>query len=130
VNQRVASSLLQRLGCRVDVVANGKEAVDTLEQIPYDIIFMDCQMPVMDGFEATKEIRRREGGELHSTIIAMTANAMKRDREMCLDAGMDDYVAKPISKAALAELLKTYVLNFDRPEIIPAPAPAVSSLPA
>ena len=130
VNQRVASSLLQRLGCRVDVVANGKEAVDTLEQIPYDIIFMDCQMPVMDGFEATKEIRRREGGELHSTIIAMTANAMKRDREMCLDAGMDDYIAKPISKTGLAELLKTYVLNFDRPEIIPAPAPAVSSLPA
>jgi two-component system sensor histidine kinase/response regulator len=130
VNQRVASSLLQRLGCRVDVVANGKEAVDTLEQIPYDIIFMDCQMPVMDGFEATKEIRRREGGELHSTIIAMTANAMKRDREMCIEAGMDDYIAKPISKGALAELLKTYVLNFDRPETIPAPASTVSSLPA
>jgi two-component system, sensor histidine kinase and response regulator len=130
VNQRVASSLLQRLGCRVDVVANGKEAVDTLEQIPYDVIFMDCQMPVMDGFEATKEIRRREGGDLHSTIIAMTANAMKRDREMCLEAGMDDYIAKPISKAALAGLLKTHVLNFDRPGTIPAPASTVSSLPA
>jgi PAS domain S-box-containing protein len=116
VNQRVASSLLQRLGCRVDVAANGQEAVDMLDTIPYDIIFMDCQMPVMDGFEATKEIRRREAGELHSTIVAMTANAMKRDRELCLEAGMDDYIAKPISKAGLAELLKKHVLHFDKPE--------------
>ena len=98
VNQRVASSLLQRLGCRVDVAANGQEAVDMLDTIPYDIIFMDCQMPVMDGFEATKEIGAVKQGELHSTIVAMTANAMKRDRELCLEAGMDDYIAKPISK--------------------------------
>jgi PAS domain S-box-containing protein len=116
VNQRVASSLLQRLGCRVDVAANGQEAVDMLDTIPYDIIFMDCQMPVMDGFEATKEIRRREAGELHSTIVAMTANAMKRDRELCLEAGMDDYIAKPISKAGLAELLKKHLSHFDKLE--------------
>jgi len=116
VSQRVASSLLQRLGCRVDVAANGQEAVDMLDTIPYDIIFMDCQMPVMDGFEATKEIRRREAGELHSTIIAMTANAMKRDRELCLEAGMDDYIAKPISKAGLADLLKKHLPHFDKPE--------------
>jgi PAS domain S-box-containing protein len=116
VNQRVASSLLQRLGCRVDVAANGQEAVDMLDTIPYDIIFMDCQMPVMDGFEATKEIRRREAGELHSTIVAMTANAMKRDRELCFEAGMDDYIAKPISKAGLAELLKKHLPHFDKPE--------------
>jgi PAS domain S-box-containing protein len=130
VNQRVASSLLQRLGCRVDVAANGKEAVDTLDTIPYDIVFMDCQMPVMDGFEATKEIRRREGSELHSTIIAMTANAMKRDRDLCLEAGMDDYIAKPISKSGLAELLRTHLPHFNRPEARPNSAPATSSLPA
>jgi two-component system, sensor histidine kinase and response regulator len=130
VNQRVASSLLQRLGCRVDVVANGKEAVDTLATIPYDIIFMDCQMPVMDGFEATKEIRRREGGELHSIIVAMTANAMKRDRDLCLEAGMDDYIAKPVSKAGLVDLLKAHVPHFDRPGTIPAPVSVVGSLPA
>jgi two-component system sensor histidine kinase/response regulator len=132
VNQRVASSLLQRLGCRVDVAANGKEAVDTLDTMPYDLIFMDCQMPVMDGFEATKEIRRREGGELHSKIIAMTANTMKRDREMCLEAGMDDYIAKPISKAGLADLLNTHLPHLGRAKTNPHadPAHAVSTLPA
>jgi PAS domain S-box-containing protein len=132
VNQRVASGLLQRLGCRVDVAANGQEAVDTLDSIPYDLVFMDCQMPVMDGFEATREIRRREGGELHSTIIAMTANAMERDREMCMEAGMDDYISKPISKAALAELLKVHIPHFNRGQTA-ASRPAVtevSSLPA
>jgi two-component system, sensor histidine kinase and response regulator len=133
VNQRVAASLLQRLGCRVDVAANGQEAVETLDTIPYDIIFMDCQMPVMDGYDATREIRRREGGELHSTIIAMTANAMKRDRELCLEAGMDDYIAKPVSKSALADLLKTHLSQFDQITTTSSgrpPVPAVNSLPA
>jgi CheY-like chemotaxis protein len=129
----VAASLLQRLGCRVDVAANGQEAVETLDTIPYDIIFMDCQMPVMDGYDATREIRRREGGELHSTIIAMTANAMKRDRELCLEAGMDDYIAKPVSKSALADLLKTHLSQFDQITTTSSgrpPVPAVNSLPA
>jgi CheY-like chemotaxis protein len=74
--------------------------------LPYDAIFMDCQMPEMDGFEATQEIRRREGSSVRRPIIAMTANAMQGDRERCLDAGMDDYVSKPIRKADLIEALE------------------------
>jgi CheY-like chemotaxis protein len=106
VNQMVAARLLEKLGCRVDVAANGRQAVEMLELQPYDAIFMDCQMPEMDGFEATREIRRREGLSLHRPIIAMTANAMLGDRERCLDAGMDDYVSKPVRKADLAEALE------------------------
>jgi CheY-like chemotaxis protein len=111
VNQRIASSLLERLGCRVDVAGNGKEAVVMLESMPYDIVFMDCYMPIMDGFEATAEIRRRETGKSHSVIIAMTANAMQADRDRCLRSGMDDYVSKPINKSALHELLNRHLPN-------------------
>jgi signal transduction histidine kinase/CheY-like chemotaxis protein len=106
VNQMVAARLLEKLGCRVDVAANGREAVEMVGLLPYDAIFMDCQMPEMDGFEATQEIRRREGSSVHRPIIAMTANAMQGDRERCLDAGMDDYVSKPIRKADLIEALE------------------------
>jgi len=90
----------------VDVAANGREAVEMVGLLPYDAIFMDCQMPEMDGFEATQEIRRREGSNLHRPIIAMTANAMQGDRERCLNAGMDDYVSKPIRKRDLTEALE------------------------
>jgi CheY-like chemotaxis protein len=106
VNQMVAARLLEKLGCRVDVAANGREAVEMVGLLPYDAIFMDCQMPEMDGFEATQEIRSREGSSVHCPIIAMTANAMQGDRERCLDAGMDDYVSKPIRKADLIEALE------------------------
>jgi PAS domain S-box-containing protein len=121
VNQRVASSLLERLGCRVDVAGNGTEAVAMLESMPYDIVFMDCYMPVMDGFEATKEIRRREVGKNHSVIVAMTANAMQADRERCLASGMDDYVSKPVNKTALGEILKRHVREYPA---LPADSPA------
>jgi CheY-like chemotaxis protein len=109
VNQRVAVRMLEKHGCRVDVVANGYEAVDATACIAYDCIFMDCQMPEMDGFEATTLIRQREmqTGQ-HIPIIAMTANAMLGDREQCLEAGMDDYVSKPVKSAELLAVLQRW----------------------
>jgi CheY-like chemotaxis protein len=115
VNQMVAARLLEKLGCRVDVAANGREAVEMVGLLPYDAIFMDCQMPEMDGFEATQEIRRREGSSVHRLIIAMTANAMQGDRKRCLDAGMDDYVSKPMRKADLTEALERHLPKKAKP---------------
>ena len=109
VNQKVAAALLGKLGCRVDVAANGREALDMATLLPYELIFMDCQMPEMDGYEATGEIRKREGTARHTPIIALTAGAMAEDRERCIQAGMDDYVSKPIRAAQLSEMLDKYL---------------------
>ncbi len=95
VNQRIAVKLLGKLGCRVDVAANGREAVEKSAATSYDIVFMDCQMPELDGFQATAEIRRSQGGN-RVPIVALTANAMPEDRQRCLAAGMDDYLPKPV----------------------------------
>lgn len=110
INQKVAQNLLLRLGYKSDVVANGIEAVRALEMIRYDLVLMDCQMPDMDGFEATAKIRDPESKVLnHSVpIIAMTANAMKGDREHCITAGMDDYLSKPVKKDEMAAMLKKW----------------------
>jgi len=110
VNQRVASRLLEKRGHRVQVVANGLEALAVLEKETFDLVFMDVQMPEMDGFEATAEIRKRErGSEFRLPVIALTAHAMKGDREKCLAAGMDGYLSKPIRAQELEEILEKYV---------------------
>jgi signal transduction histidine kinase/DNA-binding response OmpR family regulator len=105
VNQKLALRLLERMGYRADLAANGLEAIAALERQPYDVILMDVQMPEMDGLEATRQIRRRWSGPDQLRIIAMTANAMQGDREQCLEAGMDDYLSKPIDVDALARAL-------------------------
>jgi CheY-like chemotaxis protein len=109
VNQKVATRLLEKMSFRVDVAADGSEALKMMELLPYDVVLMDCQMPVMDGYEATRQIRNREGNGPHRVIVAMTANAMQGDRERCIAAGMDDYISKPIRAPELAALLDRYI---------------------
>ncbi|MBD2415521.1 ATPase [Nostoc calcicola FACHB-389] len=110
VNQKVTLKQLQTLGYKADVVANGKEVLQLLEKIPYDLILMDCHMPILDGLETTKEIHRWQESAFAShrrpVVIAMTANAMKEDKQKCLNAGMDDYLSKPVLKEKLAAILE------------------------
>jgi CheY-like chemotaxis protein len=110
VNQLVAVRLLERLGCRVDVAGNGAEAVQMATRLPYSLIFMDCHMPEMDGFEATLEIRRRERelGLMAMPIVALTASVLQEDRDRCVSAGMDDIIGKPVQPAELAQVLRRF----------------------
>ncbi len=109
VNQKVAAILLEKAGCRVDLAANGREALEASSRIAYDCIFMDCQMPEMDGFESAAAIRKRELQSGHRVpIVAMTANAMASDRQRCLDAGMDGYLSKPVQSEELYAVLASY----------------------
>lgn len=109
VNQKLTVRMLDKLGYRADVVANGIEAVDAIDRIAYSLILMDCHMPDMDGFQATTEIRRREGAGRHTPIVALTASAMQGDRDLCIRAGMDDYLSKPVKLADLDECLRRWL---------------------
>jgi CheY-like chemotaxis protein len=106
INQLVALKILGKLGYRADAVANGLEVIKALESIPYDLVLMDCQMPEMDGFEATRAMRNLK---INIPVVAMTANAMKGDRELCLEAGMNDYLSKPVKPAELAATLERWL---------------------
>jgi two-component system, sensor histidine kinase len=110
VNREVAQALLENSGCDVDTAANGHEALKSHASGEYEVIFMDCQMPEMDGFEAAAEIRRREAGSGRRVpIIALTANAIEGDREQCLAAGMDDYLPKPFTAAQMRSALMNWI---------------------
>ncbi len=109
INQKVAGLMLGRLGIRADFAADGREAVQMSGMAPYDLIFMDCQMPELDGYGACREIRGRERDDRRTVIVAMTVEAMAGAREGCLAAGMDDYIAKPISSGELLRVLEKWI---------------------
>ncbi|MCX7823690.1 MAG: PAS domain S-box protein [Syntrophobacterales bacterium] len=109
INQKVALGILEKLGFTADVVSNGQEAIDVLKTVPYDLVLMDVQMPEMDGMEATRRIRNSNSINRQVPIIAMTAHAMQGDKERCLEAGMNDYISKPISAKALAEVINRWL---------------------
>lgn len=113
VNQKVEVLQLEKLGFSPDVVSSGQEALLLLEKNTYDLVLMDCQMPEMDGYEATAEIRKKEAGLRHTPIVAITAHAMQGDYEKCMQAGMDDYIPKPIKLEALSKLLEKWSSPFD-----------------
>jgi signal transduction histidine kinase/CheY-like chemotaxis protein len=110
-NQSLAEELLMRMGCAVEHASNGVEALHRLEQQSYDLVLMDCHMPNMNGYDATREIRRREAGQggKHVPIVALTASVLPEERERCKEVGMDDYIAKPFSKRDLQQVLDRYL---------------------
>jgi CheY-like chemotaxis protein len=108
VNQKLGRRLLEKFGCRVDVAGNGLEAVLMAEKATYDLIFMDCRMPEMDGYEASREIRSRVMAGVRVPIVALTAHAVTGAREACLNAGMDDYLSKPVRPADIQHMLRRW----------------------
>ena len=122
INQIVAARSLERCGCRVDVVANGADALKAIKTKHYDAVLMDCQMPGMDGYQATRQLRARETSENHVPVIAMTAQAMEGDRERCLAAGMDDFVTKPMRHNELIEVLHRWIPTHTDEEEVRGPA--------
>ncbi|MCH9682546.1 MAG: response regulator [Deltaproteobacteria bacterium] len=130
VNQKVAQRMLMDLGCRVDLAANGREALELIEVVQYDLVLMDVQMPEMDGLAATAELRRREGGPRQLPIVAMTAHAMPADRERCLASGMNAYVSKPIVRRDLVRVMRRFAPG--RPMVSepdPTPDPSFDPTP-
>jgi len=129
VNQEVAAAMLEDLGCTVLLASNGREALREIERERPDVVLMDCQMPEMDGFEATRQIRAGEacgtGNSARLPILALTANAMQSDRTKCLECGMDDYLSKPFTREQLADALERRLSGRGAgAEAAPAPAPA------
>ena len=108
VNQKVAMAILCKAGCEVDVAENGQDAIQKIQVKPFDIVLMDCQMPVMDGFEATARIRAMKEPLCNIPIIAITAHAMMDDKQKCLAGGMDDYISKPVNRQALIDIINKY----------------------
>jgi len=123
INQKVTTSLVENMGHRVDVVSNGKEAVEAFKFIPYDVVLMDLQMPEMDGFEACLQIRllKNQDGR-HTSVIAITSHARKEDQEKCLAWGFDDYVAKPIVPRELKAAIERTITKTGSNGTSPAPA--------
>jgi CheY-like chemotaxis protein len=109
INRRVGQKMLEKLGYGVRCVGNGAEAIEAVGSSRYDLVLMDCQMPKMDGFEATTVIRAREDPQCRTPIISLTASAMESDRARCLQAGMDDFMSKPIKREDLAEIIDKWL---------------------
>ena len=112
VNQMVAQKMLEKIGLKATLANNGVEALQCLDEQSFDLVLMDCQMPEMDGFDATREIRKLElktSQQKRLPIIAMTANVMSGDRERCLETGMDDYIGKPVQRDRLATVLRKWL---------------------
>jgi len=113
VYQKIALRQLQQLGFRADAVGNGLEVLDACARVPYDIVIMDCHMPEMDGYEATRRLRRHESGMARrTTIIAMTASDRAEDRDRCFDAGMDDFLSKPVQFADMSRALERWLDSY------------------
>ena len=131
-NQLLAVKLVERLGCRAQAVADGVEALDALRGGEFDLVLMDCQMPRMDGFEATRRLRSGEAGDraARMPVVAVTANAMASDREACMRAGMNDFLAKPVLLALLSETLARWAAPGPQPEAPAAPAAVAAVWPA
>jgi CheY-like chemotaxis protein len=118
VNQKVAGKILEKLGCEVMVVSDGRQAVEAVAQKSFDLVLMDVQMPVLDGLQATRDIRAKEketGKRIR--IVALTANAMQGDEDRCLAAGMDGYLTKPLRAEKLQEAVQHVVNMLDRPRV-------------
>jgi two-component system sensor histidine kinase/response regulator len=129
VNQEVAVEILESLGCRVDVVDDGRKAVEAVARTTYDLVLMDCQMPEMDGFAATRVIKASNGPQGRPPIVALTAHALQGDREQCLAAGMDDYLSKPFTSQQLSGILTRWLPSSARPASARPPASTAPGTP-
>ena len=130
VSQLLAQEIVQRLGCQVDVAGNGKEAVEAIHRLPYDLIFMDCDMPAMNGYDATCEIRRQAQAGEHAPIIAMTASVLQGDVEHCISVGMDDFMSKPLRLQQISAMVDKWLRPTRLGPVPPPLSPAMTPVSA